>query len=208
MTRNILLLSFFIIFTSGCTGVIGDYEEPDYKLVKSYGDIEIREYKPYIVAEVTVEGDRGDAVSKGFRPLGGYIFGDNIAKKDIDMTVPVAQEEVSEKIEMTAPVSQEQVEDKIWKITFKMPEIYQEISQLPKPINDDVKFRKVKPHKAAVIKFSGRHTDENFAQNTEKLISFLNDNKIKHSGILRYAYYNPPWTLWFLRRNEVMVEIN
>jgi DNA gyrase inhibitor GyrI len=197
-----------MITLSSCTGVIGDYEEPNYRVLEKHGDnIEIREYEPYIIAEVTVEGERSEAVSKGFKPLGNYIFGNNIANKDIEMTVPVAQEQVSQKIEMTVPVAQEKINEKTWKVNFTIPRIYKNISDLPIPKNDDIKFIKVKPYKAAVIKFSGRHTDDNFEEHKQELLDFLNKNNIKHEESVKYAYYNPPWTLWFLRRNEVMFRI-
>ena len=86
--------------------IMSDVETPVYEVVKSQGDIEIRQYDPMIIAEVQMIGKREDAIGEGFRFLADYIFGNNIINKNIKMTAPVLQQETT-KIAMTAPVQQQ-----------------------------------------------------------------------------------------------------
>jgi len=80
-------------------------EEPKYSVVREYDGFEVREYAPYIVAEVVVPGPAEEAGNQGFRILAGYIFGGNKGERKIAMTAPVAQAPAPVRIEMTAPVS-------------------------------------------------------------------------------------------------------
>ena len=81
-------------------------EEPQYTVVRQYAGFEIREYAPYLVAEVLVAGPAEEAGNQGFRILAGYIFGKNQGERKISMTAPVAQTPAPARIEMTAPVTQ------------------------------------------------------------------------------------------------------
>jgi len=185
--------------------VMSDVEQPAYTVVSSQDDIEIRRYAPMIIAEVQVSGERGDATSKGFRLLADYIFGNNTVRRDIAMTSPVQQQGESQKIAMTAPV-QQQASDRFWTISFVMPSEYT-MQTLPKPNNDRVKIRKVPAKRYIAIRFSGRNTESNVSEHEAKLMAYISRNSIKVSGPAKYAFYNPPWTLPFFRRNEVMFEI-
>ena len=184
---------------------MSDVEQPAYTVVSSQDDIEIRRYAPMIVAEVQVNGERGDATGKGFRLLADYIFGNNTVRRDIAMTAPVQQQGQFQKIAMTAPV-QQQASDRFWTISFVMPSEYT-MQTLPKPNNDKVKIRNVPAKRYIAIRFSGRNTDSNVREHEAKLMAYIAQNNIKVSGSAKYAFYNPPWTLPFLRRNEVMFEI-
>ena len=103
MITSIVALSLVFAVLAG--PVMSNVEKPDYKVIKSEQNIEIRQYDPMIIAEVEVKGKREDAISKGFRLLADYIFGNNTLGKDISMTAPVQQKE-NLKIAMTAPVQQ------------------------------------------------------------------------------------------------------
>ena len=183
-------------------------EEIQYNVVKKESDIEIREYKPVVIAEVTVEGSRSEAPNTAFRILFDYISGNNIAAQKIPMTAPVSQEAVSEKIPqkipMTAPVTQEQVEPDVWKIAFYMP-TDMTLETAPKPNSDKITIKEVKFGKMIALRFSGRWTDSNIEEHDNELKSYMQDNNItfnKNDRIL--AFYNAPFTPWFLRRNEVL----
>jgi hypothetical protein len=85
--------------------IVSNVEQPKYQVVASEGNIEIRDYAAMIVAETEVTGDRREAISKGFRTIADYIFGNNTAAQKVPMTAPVTQQEGA-KIAMTAPVTQ------------------------------------------------------------------------------------------------------
>lgn len=179
-------------------------EQAKYELVESYDSIEIRDYAPMIVAETEVSGERKEAINQGFRVIADYIFGNNITKQSVAMTAPVAQQPV-EKIAMTAPVTQEG-SDTSWKIRFVMPSAYT-MDTLPKPKNDSVKLYEISSKRFIVIRFSGIADKASLEKYTHALNAFIKEKKLRVLSQVTYAFFNPPWTLPFLRRNEVMVEI-
>jgi hypothetical protein len=182
-------------------------EEPQYKVLKDYGDgIELRQYSGILIAETEVAAANADeAGNLAFKRLGGYIFGGNQKKQSIAMTAPVSQAK-SEKIAMTAPVSQRQAEDGKWLVSFVMPEKYT-LETLPIPDDKSVYFKEVPARKVLAIRFSGRWTDENFADHEELLMASLKANQLKAIGEPWTARYNPPFMPGFMRRNEVMIEL-
>ena len=185
--------------------LMSDVEKPDYKVIQSEQHIEIRHYEPMIIAEVEVEGKREDAIRDGFRLIADYIFGNNKVKLDIAMTSPVQQQE-SQKIAMTAPV-QQQSTGRSWQISFVMPSKYI-MESLPEPNNDRVRLKEILTKKFVVIEFSGTNSNENVTKHENQLMNYIEANQIKIIGSPKYAFYNAPWTLPFMRRNEVMIEIN
>jgi hypothetical protein len=111
------------------SAVASNVETPDYTVSSKSGNLEIREYGPTIVAEATVEGERDQAIQRGFRIIADYIFGNNLSSTKVAMTAPVIQQS-SEKIAMTAPVIQ-QAKGTSWNVRFVMPSKYT-IETLPK----------------------------------------------------------------------------
>jgi SOUL heme-binding protein len=190
------------------SGIIMAYEEPKYDVIEKSDVFELRAYKPFIVAEAFVDGSLDEASNKGFRLIADYIFGNNKsqagASEKISMTIPVTMEPKSEKISMTAPVSMQESSGK-WRMYFVMPSKYT-LETLPAPNNAEVKLREVPAKKFAVVRFSGFAGEEKTAKKTEELLTWLEGKQIKPSGVPELARYNSPWTLPFLRRNEVMVE--
>jgi hypothetical protein len=184
--------------------IVSNVEHPKYTLVERSGNIEIRDYAPMIVAETEVTGDRREAIGKGFRLIADYIFGNNTASKKVEMTAPVTQQG-SEKIAMTAPVTQ-QGDGKSWRVRFIMPSKYT-LETLPKPNNAAVELKEVPGKRFAVIRFSGMGGKESLDRHTKELEEFLSAKNLTPLSPPTYAFYNPPWTLPFLRRNEVLVEI-
>ena len=185
--------------------VMNNVEKPDYKVIQTEQNIEIRQYEPMIIAEVEVDGKREDAIREGFRLIADYIFGNNTVQRDIAMTAPVQQQE-SQKIAMTAPV-QQQSTGRSWQISFVMPSKYS-METLPEPKNDRVRLKEIMTKKFVVIKFSGTNSNENVTEHENQLMNYIEANQIKIIDSPKYAFYNAPWTLPFMRRNEVMIEIN
>lgn len=182
-------------------------EEPRYTVIEQSGDFELRAYSPMIVAETQVSGPMADASSAGFRLIADYIFGNNTSRaggsENIGMTAPVSMEPKSEKISMTAPVSMEQTGGQ-WRVHFFMPSRYT-LDTLPKPNNPAVRLREVPAGNYAAIRFSGVVGEKTRAAKTAELMAWLDSKGITPIGQPELARYNPPWTLPFLRRNEVIV---
>jgi len=180
--------------------------EPSFTVRLTEGDFSVRDYPALVVAEVSVTGDRSSAASQGFRLLAGYIFGGNSRKAGIAMTAPVIQEpNGSAKIAMTAPVLQSG-EGKSWTVRFVMPE-GSTLESLPKPNNPKVQLHALAPTRMAVVRFSGLVWPSTIAAKTAALKGFIRQHNLKASGTPAVAQYNPPWTLCFMRRNEVMIAI-
>lgn len=186
-------------------------EEPPYVIEKKIDAFEIRKYSPYIIAEVSVKGTREVAINQGFRVLANYIFGDNRANTKIVMTAPVTQtntsnSNTSQKIAMTAPVSQIQAGNE-WIIRFSMPAKYT-MATIPIPNDAKVKLKELPSQKFAVIRFSGLSNQSDIDKHTIALDQFMISQNLKPNGTLTLARYDPPWTLWFMRRNELMVAVD
>ena len=208
--RKLLPLLLLTFFLGGCSLMGTKTPEPSWQSVRQDGVIEIRDYDPMIVAEVTTTGERYAAINEGFKILAGYIFGGNTAQTKIAMTTPVTQESGTahgEKIAMTAPVTQEPSADpNTWRVRFVMPPTFT-VATLPVPKDSRILFLEIPAYRMAVIRFSGFNTDSNLGEHQKILMDWLATNNLKPQGAPVYAFYNPPWTLPFLKRNEVMVRI-
>jgi hypothetical protein len=180
-------------------------EEPAFKTVLRDGAFEVRDYPALVVAEVTVCGDQKEAANKGFRILAGYIFGGNKRRQGIAMTAPVAQAPTSEKIAMTAPVTQTRKADE-WVVRFTMPSGYT-LETLPEPDDPRVHLRVLPPARLAVLQFSGLARPDDVAARTAELERLVGTHNLRAAGPASLAQYDPPWTLWFMRRNEVMIPV-
>jgi len=212
--KNFIIGSLMGILTTSCSlfGVGGE-EQPKYQILVKAENKEIRKYDSYIVAKTIIKGDFKDAQSKGFRILAGYIFGKNKSKQKIAMTSPVVQGPGSEKISMTSPVviskdeSSTNVANNSWVMTFSMPSQFN-LETLPEPIDERILIEVVEERFVAALTFSGFWGE---AKNTEKgreLTKWINENKdYEITSKPMFAGYNPPWTLPFLRRNEMLIEI-
>lgn len=210
MTRASYLLLSSLLLISGETMAI---EEPNYTVLSQIDDFELRHYDAQLVAQTWVSGDQDTASRQGFKILADYIFGNNTApsgeSSKISMTAPVTMqsdnqnEAISQKIAMTAPVSMQQDDDK-WRVQFTMPSKYT-MQTLPKPNNPDIKIVEMPAQTYGVIKFSGLASSKKVAKKTETLKSWMQTQKLMVIGTPELARYNPPWTLPFMRRNEVLI---
>ena len=198
------------------SGVAMATEEPNYTILSQTEDFELRRYDPQLVAQTWVTGDQDVASRQGFKTLADYIFGNNTApsgeSSKISMTAPVMMQPQnddtdndgkSQKIAMTAPVSMQQEEGK-WRIQFVMPSHYT-LQTLPKPNNSEVTIAELPVQTYGVIKFSGLAGSEKVADKTEELKNWMQTQNLTMTGTPELARYNPPWTLPFMRRNEIMI---
>ncbi len=202
MKRRILAL-LLILLAAGTPAMAT--EEPAFTLVLKDGSFEVRDYGATVVAEVTVTGSQDRASNQGFRILAGYIFGGNTRRQSIAMTAPVAQRRVSENIAMTAPVSQTSSASG-WTVRFTMPSGYT-LETLPVPNDSRITLRDEPGQRMAVIRFSGIADARQVERRSAELEQQLQTRGLEPTGPISLAQYDPPWTLWFLRRNEVMVPI-
>jgi hypothetical protein len=180
-------------------------EEAKYTVIMKEGNYELRQYEPHIVAETMVAGDFDKAGNEGFRRLFKYISGENQKKQSIAMTTPVSQEAGSEKIAMTAPVSQERTGGQ-WRIAFVMPSEYT-LDTLPQPVDPKVLLKQVPARRMAAITYSGSWSKARYEEHKALLEAFIQKQKLSPLGEPVLARYNSPFTLWFLRRNEVLIPV-
>ena len=183
-------------------------EKPKYTVVYSDGDVEYRQYEPYLVAETVIAADEGysDAGNEGFRRLFRYITGANTSQAKIAMTVPVEQGRTGEKIAMTAPVEQGSSEAG-WTVSFMVPSKYS-LDSVPKPTDPRIRIRQVSGELRAVLRYSGRWTSKNFAEKSAALSEALAAANVEQLGDAQIALYNAPFTPPFLRRNEIHVRVD
>ena len=200
---NIFSLLIFIFWGTNLSAL----EEPKYSVLKEYENFEIRNYASYLVAEVDIEGSYNKTGNEAFRILAGYIFGDNQSSMKMNMTAPVESEAIqpSERMNMTAPVfSNKNINGYTYR--FVMESKYTQ-ETLPVPNNSKIRITEIKDRVMAVISFSGRWSQKNFEKHEQILVNDLKNEGIGIASEAIYARYNAPFTPWFLRRNEIMFEI-
>lgn len=185
-------------------------EEPAFDVLVTADDYEIRRYAPYIVAEVDVDGDMKKAGNDAFRILAGYIFGDNEPGQKMAMTAPVTTTpaDQGQRMNMTAPVLSSPADDsnEAYTYAFVMESRFS-MESLPKPLDSRIRLVEIPAKVVAVRRYSGSWSNKNFLKNRDTLLAALQDDGVVLSGQPWLARYNSPFTPWFLRRNEVLVEI-
>jgi hypothetical protein len=192
--KKAMWIPITIIAVAGVAALVasfrtGDIETPDYKVVKTIGDVEIREYPKMIVAKTSLTSSSFDnSGSNGFRTIAGYIFGGNQGNQKIAMTSPVVMN-MGDSATMY----------------FVMPKQYQK-EQLPTPNSASVEIVEEAPKTLAVIKYGGFSSDEKIKRYCKKLEGTLTQNSIQWKGGFMYMGYNAPWDV-VNRRNEVAVEV-
>jgi len=181
-------------------------EEPVFQIVQKYDAFEIRDYQPYVVAEVVVPGPAEEAGNQGFRILAAYIFGKNKGERNIEMTAPVTQTPVPARLEMTAPVTQSAT-DAGFAIQFKMPASYT-LESLPEPLDARIKLKVLPGGRFAVIRYSGSWSESNYSTHLERLNAGVAAAGLTTTGAPIYSRYNAPFVPWFMRRNEIWLSLN
>jgi hypothetical protein len=182
-------------------------EQPKYRVIEELGSgVEVREYASRIAAETTVDTkDADSARSEGFDLLAGYIFGKNKDKRSIAMTAPVEINARGKSIAMTSPV---EVNSQSGAMTmrFFMPASYS-MESLPQPIDSRVKLVEVPKTTVAVLRYTGSTKGPAVTEKTAILLNVLKSSSWNTIGPTSSYFYNPPWTIPFLRRNEVMIGV-
>lgn len=194
-----LKITIIVIFVLAVLALSGWYlvpkflEQPSYKVMLKDGKIEIRQYDRILLQSVKVRGDQYQSIRQGFRPLVRFIGG-----KDRD----------GDKISMTAPVIQSAGDSEDdWVISFSMPSKY-DMANLPAPQDSSIYTEDLEPMTAAVIKFSGKANEQILRNKTQTLLLWLEQAGYEVQSKPKYLFYNDPSTPGFLRRNEVMVQVN
>ncbi len=215
ITRNSLLTPVLfgvvcLFITTGCSIFgIRTSEEASYQVLSRYGRIEIREYDELVMVETDVDASYDEAGNIAFKKLFGYISGENVSQSTIAMTAPVISRKestlIGEKVAMTSPVIGEQ-QGQGWRYSFVLPADYT-LENAPVPSNPEVKLAVVPRKKVAVIRYSGPWKERAMRKKSEELIEWIRSNGFERLSTPRSAGYDPPWTLPFLRRNEIMIDV-
>lgn len=201
-----LLFLISTLILQGCSVFgIRTVEILDYRILEKDGSFDIRQYADYWVARTVIEGDYRESRGKGFRLLFNYISGENRQQTKIAMTGPVIQQTKGEEIAMTGPVLQ-QKKGKSWVMEFVLPSKYNSMLP-PEPLDPKVSIDKVPGYKAAALSFSGNLREEKYTARIEELLDFVKMQGIQPVGGPFSAGYDPPWTLPFLKRNEVLIVV-
>ncbi len=178
----IILITMFFSFKN-------DIETPDYKIIKTYGEVEIRHYPNMVIAKTNLNDKSFDKQgNSGFRTIANYIFGGN---------------EKNEKIAMTAPVVMNMGDSA--SMYFVMPRKYKK-NELPKPDSKNVEIVEESEKNLAVIKYGGYSNDQKIEKYRNLLQEELEKNHVKTIGSYMYMGYNAPWD-FINRRNEVAIEV-
>ncbi len=176
-------------------------EKPQYQVEGPTGPIELRAYGPMILAQATVRGGRRQAINDGFRLIAAYIFGGNVDRTRIAMTAPV-QQAPSGPAETRFPDG----EGLAWTVSFVMPRAWT-LQTLPAPIDKRVVLKPLPARRFVVSRFSGWAGAAKIERKSRELVAYASAHQIATVGQPLMAFYNPPWTLPLLRRNEILLEV-
>lgn len=194
------------LFLQGCSVFgISSVETLEYSVLEEDENFTIRQYDQYWVARTIMPGDYKKSTSEGFNLLFAYISGKNSREEKIAMTSPVLQRKEGEKIRMTSPVIQQKQGDG-WMMEFVLPVRFKGKSP-PQALDPQVSVVRVEGYRAAALLYSGSLNEEKYQQKTAELLDMVNKKGLQTISMPFSAGYNPPWTLPFFRRNEVLVKI-
>ena len=180
-------------------------EEPDYEVIRKLATVELRQYAPYVVAEVVLDATAEDAGNRAFPILAGYIFGKNKGEKTFAMTAPVTQTAAPMRMDMTAPVTQAAVAGGM-RVQFVLPKGVT-LATAPEPVDPRVRLREVPAARWAVIRYSGSWSHSNYEEHLDALKAALQTAGVATQGEPVLARYNGPLTPWFIRRNEIWLAV-
>jgi hypothetical protein len=180
-------------------------EETPFRTLEQDGSFELRQYSAYVVAETRVESGFSTAGNIAFQRLFRYISGNNTAQQKIAMTAPVTQSR-GEKIAMTAPVSQV-ADGTAYRVAFTLPSTYTRATA-PKPLDPAIQIREVPAEFIACWRYSGLWSESNYRENETRLRESIKSRGLVIRGEPILARYNPPFTPWFMRRNEVLIAVS
>lgn len=200
MARLLLLLTLAVMPLSGHA-----IEEPEYEVIRKFDKVELRQYAPYVVAEVVLDSTFDGAGNQAFPILARYIFGNNKGEKKFAMTAPVTQSAVPARMEMTAPVTQTAVAGGM-RVQFVLPKGVT-LATAPEPLDPRVQLRLEPARTWAVIRYSGTWSEGNYLEHLDELKASLQAAGIATQGEPVLSRYNGPFTPWFMRRNEIWLAL-
>ncbi len=180
-------------------------EEAAYEVLDGEGPMELRRYDPQVLVETRVTGSFGRAGDVAFGRLFRYISGANRPGVTIEMTSPVAQRPAGTRIDMTAPVTQAGDADG-WTVAFLLPARF-DSGSAPAPTDPTVELRSVPERTVAAIRFSGTWREARFDAAADELRGWMSERGLEAAGPPVVARYDPPYTPWFMRRNEVLIPV-
>jgi SOUL heme-binding protein len=202
-------ITYYIqLFFEAAIGVFGirPYEEPRYDVLATLSTgIEIRRYAPRVAAQIDVSGLDEQARDEAFRTLFRYIAGANASAEKIEMTVPVVTQGRAEKIAMTMPVETRQIETGV-RMQFFLPARYAG-KAAPHPTDERVRIVQVPEETLAVLRFSGSAAAGERARRSEELLTRIETAPWRPVSEVTLMFYDAPFTLPFLRRNEAAVRV-
>ena len=209
-----MVRSFVFVLTSaflaGCSvfGIRSGTEQAPYQVIDRLGpDIEIRRYGNRLAAQVEIPmGEEGDAMNKAFRVLADYIFGANQASARISMTAPVEVDSSSVRIAMTAPVEASTTDGEHLSMRFFLPAKFT-LDTVPRPLDPRVGLVEIPGETLAALRYSGLRDAERDRARRAALLAALKRSDWQPTAAPVSYYYDPPWTLPFLRRNESVVAV-
>lgn len=182
-------------------------EQQPYEVLARYPEFEVRQYPAHILAEVDVQAPFEEAGNAAFSTLLGYITGRNQSRQSIAMTAPVVQAPVlGERVAMTAPVIQSEGSAGLQTVAFVMPAAMT-LETAPAPVDPRVRIRAVPPARAAACRYSGRWSMSSYQHHCATLLQALAVRGYQPVGQPRFARFDPPFKPWFLRRNEVVIDL-
>ncbi len=191
---------------AGAAAPVSAYEEPKYSVERVYDAFELRRYAPQLVVETSARGDFDEARREAFMRLFRYIAGANRTSAKISMTVPVTTADAGEKIAMTVPVTSAAAPSGGTVMQFVVPSSYT-AATVPKPTDPSVSIREIGARLVAARRYSGRSNSANYERELGELRRGLQAVGLEAIGEPQFAVYNGPFTPWFMRRNEVLMEV-
>jgi hypothetical protein len=207
---KILAAMLATLLLSACTmfGMRSGTEEPDYRIEDTPGEsLQVRTYSPRVAAEAVVEAtDEEAGRSAAFQLLFDYISGANQVREKIEMTAPVQVDRASQKIDMTVPVESRAVGEGRFAMRFFLPSSFT-TGTAPQPTDPRVRIISVPAETLAVLRFSGSRSEAAVEDRKAELLKRLESTRWQPAGSPTGWFYDPPWTLPPLRRNEVVVPV-
>lgn len=209
--KNYAVIVLLVLLT-GCS-VVGKGNTPmaPYKVLSldNKKNIEVRVYENMILVSAPMDKNSKDGRKQAFMKLFGYISGENILNKKVEMTAPVlmsTEQDKGTKISMTAPVFMGNENKNESVMSFVLPKAFT-MQNAPKPIDPELQLNQLKDYKVAAITFSGLLSKNNISKHKEILDNWIISQGYNKTGAYKTAGYNPPFTIPFFRRNEVLIPI-
>ena len=196
------------LLLTGCDvlGYASFFEQPNYTVLEKLpGSIEIRKYEMRTFAESQVNGTDMTARRNCFRLLLNYISGANENAEKIRMTVPVSTPQIQLK-EPKIDTLATSIENNTYTMRFFLPRDFS-IKSAPTPENQGVSIGQIPPQVEASLRYNGSQSDSRAKIHQERLIAALNSSEWRPTKTPSALYYNPPFSVPILRRNEITVPV-